>query len=138
TEADGVVVLTPYFYKYSRQDLLDYFRAVADRSKKPVFVYYLPVLTGVQLDLAFVAELARHPNIRGIKCSCDYSWAHQLRTMVPADFRVIVAQPHLVPTMVRAGVTENLDGIFAVTPRLTKRLVDACGRQSWAEAEADQ
>lgn len=138
TEVDGVVVLTPYFIKYTRRDLLDYFRAVADRSKKPVFVYYLPVLTGVQLDLAFVAELARHPNIRGIKCSCDYSWAHQLRTMVSADFRVIVAQPHLVPVMARAGVEENLDGIFAVVPRLTKRLVDACARQSWAEAEADQ
>lgn len=138
TEADGVVVLTPYFYKYHRQDLLDYFRTVADRSKKPVFVYYLPMLTGVQLDLPFVAELARHPNIRGIKCSCDYSWAHQLRTMVPADFRVIVAQPHLVPTMAQAGVEENLDGIFAITPRLTKRLVEACGRQSWDEAAADQ
>ncbi len=135
---DGIVVLTPYFYKFARQDLIDYFKALADESKKPLFVYYLPVMTGVTLDLEAVLELSRHPNIRGIKCSCDFAWAQQLRAEVASDFRVIVAQPTLLAQLFRAGVQEHLDGIFAVLPGLTAQLLRACAAENWEEAETKQ
>ncbi len=135
---DGVVVLTPYFYKFARQDLIDYFKTLADESKKPLFVYYLPTLTGVTLDIDAAVELSRHPNIRGIKCSCDYAWAQQLRDETPSDFRVIVAQPTLLAPLFRAGVQEHLDGIFGVLPGLTGHLLRACAAENWEEADKKQ
>jgi 4-hydroxy-tetrahydrodipicolinate synthase len=135
---DGVVVVTPYFYKFARQDLIDYFKVLADESKKPLFVYYLPGLTGVTFDFETALELSRHPNIRGIKCSCDYAWAQQLRYETPSDFRVIVAQPTLLAPLFRAGVQEHLDGIFAVLPGLTAHLLHACTAGNWEEADKKQ
>jgi 4-hydroxy-tetrahydrodipicolinate synthase len=135
---DGVVVLTPYFYKYSREDLIHYFKTLADESTKPLFVYYLPSTTGVTMDLAMALELSRHPNILGIKCSCDYAWSHQLRALTPPDFRVIVAQPTLLAPLIRSGFTEHLDGIFAVLPGVTRRLVAEANAGQWKEAEEFQ
>jgi 4-hydroxy-tetrahydrodipicolinate synthase len=135
---DGVVVITPYFYKFARQDLIDYFKALADESKTPLFVYYLPGLTGVTMDVDAALELSRHPNIRGIKCSCDYAWTEQLRSEAPSDFRVIVAQPNLLAPLFRAGVREHLDGIFAILPGLTAHLLRACAAENAKEADAKQ
>jgi dihydrodipicolinate synthase/N-acetylneuraminate lyase len=135
---DAVVVITPFFYKFSRQDLIGYFKTLASESKKPLFLYYLPGLTGVQMDLEMAVELSLHPNIQGVKCSCDYAWAHQLRAMTRSDFRIIPAQPHMVAPLARAGVTENLDGIFAVVPSLMQHLVGACAKDDWTKADEFQ
>jgi 4-hydroxy-tetrahydrodipicolinate synthase len=135
---DGIVVLTPYFYKYSREDLLYYFKTLADEATKPLFVYYLPSTTGVTMDLAMALELSKHPNIQGIKCSCDYARSHELRAQTPTDFRVIVAQPTLLAPLIRSGFTEHLDGIFAVLPGVTQRLVAEASAAQWTEAEEFQ
>jgi 4-hydroxy-2-oxoglutarate aldolase len=46
-----------------------FFRAVADRSKLPVLIYNIPVVTGYDLTVDTVAELSHHPNIIGMKDS---------------------------------------------------------------------
>jgi len=52
---DGVVILTPYFFRFSQPELVAYFNALADESRNPVFLYDLPTLTGTKLELATVA-----------------------------------------------------------------------------------
>jgi dihydrodipicolinate synthase/N-acetylneuraminate lyase len=47
--------------------LLAYYRFVADRSSMPVLLYSVPPFTAYDLPVEFVAELADHPNIIGIK-----------------------------------------------------------------------
>ena len=48
---------------------MDHFRAVADASPVPVILYHIPKYTKVTLEAGFVAELARHANVVGLKDS---------------------------------------------------------------------
>src|SRR5438067_6469672 len=66
---DAVLVRTPHYYKphLRRENILAYYRAVADRSPLPLILYSVPVFTGYDLPLEVVRELAEHPNIIGIK-----------------------------------------------------------------------
>jgi len=43
-------------------------------------------------------------------------------------FRVVPAQPLLVDMLVRCGVRENLDGVFAILPGLAVSVVEAAER----------
>ena len=131
---DGLVVLSPYLIKFSQAELIDYFRALADASTKPIYLYDLPGLTGTVLEIDTVLEISKHPNIRGIKCSGSWDNTRQLIDRVGSDFRVIPAQPHLVDQLIRAQVPENLDGIFGIAPQWTARIVEAAEAQRWDEA----
>lgn len=135
---DAIVVLTPYFFRFSQAELLAYFRTLADRSRTPVFLYDLPVLTKVGLEFDTVRELARHPQIRGIKCSGDLGLARQLIDSVPPGFRVVVAQPHLVDVLLHHGIRHHLDGVFSLAPTWAKAIQRAAEAQDWEAAAVSQ
>jgi dihydrodipicolinate synthase/N-acetylneuraminate lyase len=68
---DAVLVRTPTYYAplMSPAAVLHYFRSVADRSPLPVLLYNIPKFVPYAMPVELVAELARHPNIVGIKDS---------------------------------------------------------------------
>lgn len=65
--ADAVLVVTPYYNKSTQAGLVAHFSAIADKSTKPVILYNVPSRTGCNLLPATVEELAKHPNVAGIK-----------------------------------------------------------------------
>jgi 4-hydroxy-tetrahydrodipicolinate synthase len=118
--------------------LVEYYAALADASKHPLYLYDLPVITGTKLELETVRAIARHRNVRGIKCSCDLGWTRQLLDLNLPNFRVIVAQAELIDVLFRAGVTEHLDGIFAAAPHWVGEIASSAMRQDWTAAAAAQ
>ena len=134
----GVVALSPYFVKFSQSELIEYFTALADFSRHPLFLYDLPVLTGTKLELDTVLRLAKHPNIHGIKCSCALDWTHRLLKAAPPGFRVIVAQADHVDALTRLGVMEHVDGIYAIAPHWVTAIFAAASAGDWDTAVACQ
>ncbi len=69
--ADAVLVVTPHFFRgaMSSDALAAHFDAVADASPVPVLLYNVPANTGLDVDAATVARIARHPNVAGVKDS---------------------------------------------------------------------
>ena len=65
--ADAMLLVTPYYNKATQKGLIQSFTAVADVSTKPCILYNVPSRTGCNLLPATVAQLAKHPNIVGIK-----------------------------------------------------------------------
>jgi 4-hydroxy-tetrahydrodipicolinate synthase len=135
---DGVVVLSPYLFRFSTTEVTDYFLALADVATRPLYLYDLPGMTGVKLELETVLKLAQHPNIHGIKASGDFSWTRQLIDRAPAGFRVIVAQADLIDVLLRQGVKEHLDGVFSLAPRWVSRIAAAAQVGDWELAAQAQ
>ena len=131
---DAVVVLTPFLFAFSQDELVDYYWALADVAKHPVYLYNLPSLTRSQLDIATVERVAKHPNIAGIKCSVDLDFAKTLLERIGNQFRVIVAQPFDIDTLARQGIAEHLDGIFTVAPAWTVAIGRAADASDWPQA----
>lgn len=88
---DAVLVVTPNYYKGSMTDavLKRFYTTVADETPVPVILYNMPRNTGVNMSAKLVAELAKHPNIIGIKDSGGniVQIAEMINT-TPSDFSV--------------------------------------------------
>ena len=67
--ADCLSVITPYFNALTQKEVIYHYRALADSVSLPITMYNIPARTGVSLAPATVAELAKVPNIMGVKDS---------------------------------------------------------------------
>ena len=66
---DVALVRTPHYYRpqMKPENLLAYYRFVADRSPIPVLLYSVPPFTAYDLPAEVIQELSEHQNIIGIK-----------------------------------------------------------------------
>jgi dihydrodipicolinate synthase/N-acetylneuraminate lyase len=66
---DVAMVRTPHYYKAQMkpENMLAFYRTVADRSPLPVIIYNFPPNTGYDIPAEVVIALAEHPNLIGIK-----------------------------------------------------------------------
>lgn len=102
---DIAMVRTPHYYKKQMQpqNILAFYRFVADRSSLPVIIYNFPQATGYDIPAELVIELAEHPNLIGIKESSGD--VEKVRKMVEGTRHI----------QRNGTVTETFE---AVTPRM--------------------
>ncbi|UUO07824.1 dihydrodipicolinate synthase family protein [Blastopirellula sp. J2-11] len=131
---DGLVILTPYLMKFTEQELLRYYLQLADAANKPLFLYDLPGLTGTALSMELIEQVVAHPNVHGLKCTRDWQWTTELWERFGERTRVVPAQPERVADLIRLGVPDNLDGLFAIFPNQSRALADAADQGQWEEA----
>ena len=65
--ADGVLLSPPSYNKPMAPGIRRHFQRVAEAGQLPVIAYNIPSRTGVNISPELMAELARHPLIRGLK-----------------------------------------------------------------------
>ena len=70
TGADAVCAVPPFFYRTTRQGIIDHYKAVADAGDLPFFLYNLPDATGVEITPDLMEEIIDEvPQVVGLKHS---------------------------------------------------------------------
>lgn len=73
--ADGLVVVTPYYYALDHVGTVDHYRRVTEAVDIPVYIYHIPSRTGNHLSQETLGELATIDGIAGVKDSSkDVPW----------------------------------------------------------------
>ncbi len=81
---DAISAVTPFYYKFTAEEIKSYYRSIASQSSLPLIAYYIPVLTGVQLELSDIEDILRIPNVIGLKfTSNDFFTLERLRSTLP-------------------------------------------------------
>ncbi|MBU2055258.1 MAG: dihydrodipicolinate synthase family protein [Proteobacteria bacterium] len=123
--ADAVLVVTPNYYKGEMNDqvLARFFTDVADASPLPVILYNMPRNTGINISAKLTAELAKHPNIIGIKDSGGniVQIADTIRNS-PADFSVFAGSASFLLTSLVLGATGGTLALANIFPNECARL----------------
>lgn len=139
--ADAALVLTPSYYKsqMTQAALRAHFEAVADASPIPVLLYSVPAFTGIVFPLGLAAELARHPQVRGMKeSSGDVGLLARIADSVPGGFEAVCGNaPVFYPALCMGAV----GGVLAVAncaPRPVLRLYQAWKAGDHAAAQRIQ
>jgi 4-hydroxy-tetrahydrodipicolinate synthase len=121
---DGVVATAPYYFPTSQPDLKQFFRALAEASPFPLYLYDLPGVTQSKIQTDTVLELMAHPNIVGIK-TADLAMSRvimQRRQNIQPGFQVVFSGLDIFDAAYAYGIGQNLDGMFSCTPSTASKL----------------
>jgi Dihydrodipicolinate synthase/N-acetylneuraminate lyase len=135
TGYDAVMVLPPYYYAQTQNQLLSYFRALGKAISGKWFAYNFPARTGCDLTPELVATLAAEfPDFAGIKDTVDCQ-SHtrnliQATAQVREDFAVLCGyDEYFIPNLLVGGAGV-ISGLNNVMPEL---FVQA--REAWRQED---
>lgn len=93
TDFNGINALlsvSPYYNKPSQEGIYLHYKAIAEASPVPVFLYNVPSRTGSNIAAQTTIKLSQVPNIIGIKdANTDLAHCLEIIKYVPKDFLVI-------------------------------------------------
>ena len=107
TDFEGVgaiLSVCPYYNKPTQAGIVAHFTAIADASPVPVLLYNVPGRTVVNMKLETILELAKHPNIIGLKDACSTMEQYmEIAWKAPKDFLLLSGDDNLVVPMISIG-----------------------------------
>ena len=116
--ADGVLVVTPFYYAHDQATLETYYRELADRLALPVYLYTVPKYTGTGLAPDTVERLADHPNVAGMKDSTGDvgAFVRNRRRTADASFDLLVGSGSVLAQALNAGGDGGVLALANVAP----------------------
>ena len=140
--ADAVLVQPPAFYRGAMTPavLRDHYRALADAAPIPVILYQVPLrMSTVEFPAGLVQELARHPNIIGMKDSRgDMEKLGELVRQVSSDFQLLVGNGARLFAALEIGAVGGILGVANLVPAECVGIVEAFRAEDHARAGALQ
>jgi 4-hydroxy-2-oxoglutarate aldolase len=115
--AQAALVIAPSYYQrqLTAEALRTHFHAVAEASSIPVLIYNVPAHMGYDLGGEWIARLAGHPNIVGVKDSSgDLARLPQLRQGLGREFIILTGAGEQLLEALMAGA----DGAIAALANL--------------------
>ena len=124
--ADAMLVVTPYYNKATQGGLIKSFTAIADASTKPIILYNVPSRTGCNITPETCAELAKHPNIVGIKeASGNISQIAKVASLVDEDFAIYSGNDDQIVPIMSLGGKGVISVLSNIAPKDTVRICDS-------------
>jgi 4-hydroxy-tetrahydrodipicolinate synthase len=112
---DGYLIASPYYTRPSQRGLVQHFTELADHASWPIVLYNIPYRTAVNLTNETLLELARHPNIVGIKdCCADRAQSIDFLARRPAGFRVLTGED----AQYHEALADGADGAILLSAHL--------------------
>lgn len=133
--ADGLLLVTPYYNKTTQSGLIAHFTAVANAVNIPIILYNIPGRTGMNMDVATVKALAKHPNIVAVKeASGNISYAAKLIAECGDMIDVYSGNDDMIVPIMSLGGKGVISVLSHVIPKETHDMVQLCLDNNFAEA----
>ena len=123
--ADGVVVVTPYYFPLDGRGAVEHYQRVAEAVSVPLYVYHIPGRTGNRLSLETLSELAAIDGVAGVKDSSkDVPWLVQAMDACP-DLTYLAGSDSLLFAGLEVGCAGMVSAVANVFPELVVELYEA-------------
>lgn len=124
--ADAVLVVTPYFFKPSNEELVEHYHTLLNKVDIPVILYNVPKFTGYNLEPDVVVKLVNEcSQIIGIKDSGgSIGQISELICKVGERIAVLAGTGDLLLATLMMGGKGGILGVANVAPRLCVDIFD--------------
>jgi 4-hydroxy-2-oxoglutarate aldolase len=124
--AHAAMVVTPHYYK-ARMDhhaLVTHYTTIAEQSPVPIILYNVPASTGIDLSAETIVELARHPNIIGLKeSSGNVVKMGEVVSRSGDGFQVLAGSGSFLLPALSIGAVGGVMALAAVAPHALAEIV---------------
>jgi 4-hydroxy-tetrahydrodipicolinate synthase len=137
--ADGILSVTPYYNKPTQEGLYQHYRAIAGAVRLPIVVYSVQGRTGVNVEPATLARLAKIDNIVAVKeASGNIGQMATVLHEVPADFIVLSGDDAITIPLAALGGRGLISVASNEIPAEMTAIAQACLRNDFPAARAIQ
>jgi len=134
--ADGLLIVNPYYNKGTQESLVEHYKYIADRTTLPIMLYNVPSRTGMNMLPETVIKIHNAcKNVVAIKeASGNISQIAKLISIKPQSFDVYSGNDdQTLPIIALGGV--GLISVFSNSfPKEMKMLVDCLLKDNYGEA----
>lgn len=133
--AAAALVVTPYYNRPTQEGLYLHFRAIAEATRLPIFIYNIPGRSAVDMTVDTMARLARLPNVVGVKdATANLQRATQQRLACGPDFVQLSGDDGTALGFNVHGGVGCISVTANVAPRLCADFQEACRAGNYAKA----
>lgn len=135
--SDFITLLPPSYFKKEMTDavLLRYFSDIANNLKKPCLVYNAPQFCGgTVLSVSLIKDLAKHPNIIGVKDSSNAANIESYLFAVRDSFNVIPGSANFFMNALFMGANGGVISLANIFPDMTCELYDLVVAKKYEKA----
>lgn len=124
--ADATLIVTPYYNKPTQEGLKAHYLAIANAVDIPLYIYNIPGRSVIDMSCATMAELAKHPNIVGVKdATADLTRPVTMRRLAGNDFNQLTGEDGTALPFFAAGGHGCISVTANIAPRLCADLFEA-------------
>ena len=119
-DATALVAAPPYYFAAGQPELIAYYTRLADKVSLPLYLYNMPSQVKVMIEVKTVVELAKHPNIVGLKDSSGnigYFNACRYQLRERKDFSILMGPEEAMGEVVLMGASGGVAGGANIFPR---------------------
>jgi N-acetylneuraminate lyase len=136
--ADAVSSVTPLYYKYTFEEVKNYYKRIAEASELPVIMYNIPGLTGTAYGYDQLCELLEIEGVQGMKfTSSDFFLLNRLVNTYP-DKVFYNGSDEMLLSGLAAGAQGGIGTTYNFMPDLMVRIYSLAGENKMDEARAVQ
>lgn len=133
-DVQGYLIVCPYYNRPNQEGIIEHFRAVAEVTDRPIVIYNIPARTGRNIEVNTVSDLARIPNVLGIKdASGDINQAMSIIARTK-NFSILSGEDHLLFPICCLGGQGGIMASAHVLPGLFLEMVESAAAGDLAEA----
>jgi len=137
--ADGILSVTPYYNKPTQEGLFQHYHAIAAAVRLPIVVYSVQGRTGVNVEPATLARLARISNIVAVKeASGNIAQMANVIQEVPPGFAVLSGDDAIAIPLIALGGRGIISVASNEIPAEMTQLAQACLRGDFEAARRIQ
>ncbi len=137
TGVDGILCVVPYYNKPNQEGMYQHFKAIADSTTLPIYLYNVPGRTGVNMQPETTIRLANEcSNIIGFKAaSGNIEQIKRLLTQKPDTLDVLSGDDGLTYEIMKAGGVGVISVFGNVYPKECVELVRLLQQEKYDEAK---
>ena len=135
--ADAICCVPPFFYTPNDETLVDYYKAVAEATDLPFFIYNLPQSTGTEITLELMEKLVESvPQLAGVKHSAANF--HNIYGFSALGIATFCGSGSLLLPALTVGAVGGIDGPLNIAPELWVRVYESYLAGDIAQAQEAQ
>ncbi|MEM3730281.1 MAG: 4-hydroxy-tetrahydrodipicolinate synthase [Candidatus Bathyarchaeia archaeon] len=133
---DAALIVTPFYFKLSKREIYEHYRAVLEAVDLPIILYSVPKFTGYTLEPTIISQLAsEHENVVGVKDSSgNINTITETIKLVGEKISVLAGTADVVLPTLKLGGKGAVIAVANVFPKMCSKLYDAFASGNYAEA----
>ncbi|MBL0725732.1 MAG: 4-hydroxy-tetrahydrodipicolinate synthase [Alphaproteobacteria bacterium] len=143
-KADGILAVTPSYYRATQEGMKEYFTQIAKSADLPMLLYNVPSRTATDLKPETIAELSKLSNVVGLKdATGELSRVSALQYEInkigtQKEFAIISGEDKNLVDFCILGGCGVISVISNICPQHLVKIYNLCKNSKYAEAKALQ